>query len=180
MRIMPEERSRPDLSALEQRHQADAIAMLFRKRRQTGEFEQSRIEIRGNDRCVTHAPGLCDTRRDYDPRLANPAFVGPAFSTAERQIASRPALGSGEAAIVRHENHDGPLGQPGAVERCQHAANSCVELLEHRGIGGMVLNEADLVSTLVAPGIRWRRAWTDRKSTRLNSSQIPLSRMPSC
>src|ERR1051326_2921207 len=29
------------------------------------------------------------------------------------------------------------------------------------------------------PGTEWAPAWVDRKSTRLNSSHIPLSRMPS-
>lgn len=62
-------------------------------------------------------------------------------------------LAGGEAAVVGHEDDDGALGEAVFLEGGEDAAEGGVELLEHRGVAGVILDEAHIAFALAAPGV---------------------------
>ena len=63
------------------------------------------------------------------------------------------AFRSGETAVVGHEDDDRFLGQPVLVQGGDQSADRRIELIQHRGIDRVVLNEAHLIRPLLAPSV---------------------------
>ncbi len=61
------------------------------------------------------------------------------------------ALGGGEPAVVRHEEHRRALRQSQTIEGAQHPAHRLVHGLDHAGVDGVLLHLADLAAALSAP-----------------------------
>ena len=154
---MPEERlAARRVLTLEQRHETHAVAMLPGLRREARELQQCRIKIRADDRRIARGAGFRDAGRADDQRLAHAALVGPALARAQREVRGGMTLARRETAVVRHEDDDGFFGETVFLERRQHAADAGVELLEHRGIDGVVLHEAHFAFAFLTPRVRWR------------------------
>ncbi len=134
----------------QQRNEAQPVNMLLRSRRQTGQFEERGIKIRAENRLGTNPAGPRHAGRAHNQRDTDAAFVEPAFTGAQWNVGSRRAFAGAESAIIRREHDDGAIRQPGTLQGVQHFADCQVHGLDHPGINGVVLHEANLAFAFVA------------------------------
>ena len=140
MRVVPEDRALGRILTFEFGHEAGAVKVLLRKRRQPGHGEDGGEKIRGGHRLganTTRAGGAGPLDQE---RFAHATFVGPAFARTQRQVGSRRTLGGGEPAIVRREYDDGIFVEFQFCEFVEDAADIVIEVFDHRGVGGVVLH----------------------------------------
>ena len=87
----------------------------------------------------------------HDPGLAHAALVEPALARSEGQVAGRVALAGGEPAVVGGEHDEGVLREAEPVEGAEHLADRLVHGRDHRGVHGVLLDEAHLARALLPP-----------------------------
>ena len=153
VRVVPEQGASVERAAGEQGDEAHAVDVLCRGRRQAGKLEDGRVEVGAEDRCRADAARPGHPRRTDDPRHADASLVEPSLAGPERRVRGRMPLGRRQAAVVGREDHDRPIRDSGPLQGRQHAADGGVELLEHRRVGRIVLDQANPLLAFRAPGV---------------------------
>src|SRR2546426_5422204 len=106
MRVMPKQRALRGGLTFKQRDEADAVLVLSRTQRKARDLQKSRIVIGADHGRMANAAGLGYAGPAHNQRLAHAAFIGPAFAGAQRGVGGWRRLGSGQASVVRGEEHD--------------------------------------------------------------------------
>ena len=140
VRIVPEDRLagkfRP---APEQRDERNAVHVLFRSRRHSGQLQQRRIEIRRGDRNPAAGTGRGHAGTADQQGFPGSPLVHPPLPFGERRVAGGGAFRGGESAVVGGEDHNRVIRDAGFVEAGEQPADVLVDALDHRGIGGVGL-----------------------------------------
>ena len=111
-------------------------------RRQIAGGQHGRRHVGCDDGLIANASRFGDAGKSDDPRFADAPFVEPAFARPERRVAGdrRPAeVVLIEPAVVAGKDHKCVLRQLQLVERGHYSTNVVVHRLNHRGIGGIAL-----------------------------------------
>jgi hypothetical protein len=150
--VMPKERTLWQVTAFEHGHEAAAIEFLAGLWLGLGGFEQGGEEIGAADRGADDGAGFDDGGPAHDEGLADAAFIHPAFAAAQREVGGGGALAGGEAAVVAGEDDEGVLTQTEFVEFGEDFADGEVHGLDHSGVDGVFLDEADFAGVFFSPG----------------------------
>ena len=86
-----------------------------------------------------------------DEGFADSAFVEPAFSGAEGEVAGGVSFGGAEAAVVGGEDDDGVVGEVQRVECVQYFPDGLIHGFDHACVDGVILNRAEFARAFLAP-----------------------------
>jgi hypothetical protein len=136
VRVVPVESFpiQPGRRITQQRRQVNAVHMLLRLWRQTGEGQDRWIQIGADDRLVRDAAGTHQRRIMDNPRHAVAPFIAIALAESQRRVVRDVILLTarvGVAAVVGRENHDGPLQQAALAQSRDDPGHARIETLDH-------------------------------------------------
>ena len=142
VRIVPKQRPLGNRATLEQRHDADAVHVLFFRHGDAGEFKQCRIPVDAVDRHSAGRAGLRHARRLDVKRLTYAALPLAPLAASQRRVARRVGVTGGDAAVVGGEADDRVIAQAKHLKFLQHDADSVVHRLNHPTVDRAVLHLA--------------------------------------
>ena len=116
VRVVPIQRPIGYCAALEQRHDADAVHVLFFRYRDAGKLEQCRIPVDAVDRHGAGRAGLRHAGCVDVKRLTDAALPLPPLAAAQRRVARRVGVAGGDTAIVGGEADNRVVAQTKLVE----------------------------------------------------------------
>ena len=141
VRIVPVEGVAIEIATFEERHEVRAIDCSFGLA--ACGFHEGREEVGAHHRNCAGRAGPGDAGPLDDERLADSSFINPALAASQGEVGSRRSFRGGETAVVRGEANDDLVFETQFLDFLHNLANGLVHCFHHRGIDGVLLQDAD-------------------------------------